>query len=244
MIIFFSITIGLLLIGLSALYASSFLAIFGVALAFWAAILFYIKPTKYASLTLLNAVSQTSNIERILVEMGLKSKGVYLPPKIIKDVESSVVFVPKTINTALPSLDDNISNLYEKNGNGVFITPPGLVLSRLFEQEFGSSFMKIDLLQLKKILPMLLIERMELAETVEIQIEVNAIRIKIMSDILNQMYLSSSIQPFTHSQVGCLISSALACVLAKVTGKPIIIQDEVYSTRTKTTTIFYKICEE
>ena len=47
--------VGVVLIVLSALNSSSFLAIFGVTIIFWDAIFLYVTPSKYVPLTLLKA---------------------------------------------------------------------------------------------------------------------------------------------------------------------------------------------
>lgn len=71
------------MVAVSAFYASYFIAIFEVSLIFWGAILLYITPDKHVPLSLLNASAKAnaSNIERILTELNLSEKGVYLPPK-------------------------------------------------------------------------------------------------------------------------------------------------------------------
>jgi hypothetical protein len=46
-----------------------------------------------------------------------------------------------------------------------------------------------------------------------------------------------------HETVGCPISSALACILAKATGKPTVVQKEE-TTQDQTTTIEYRMLED
>jgi hypothetical protein len=42
-----------------------------------------------------SANGSADNIERILSEFDLSEKGIYLPPKNLKKIESSLIFIPK-----------------------------------------------------------------------------------------------------------------------------------------------------
>lgn len=114
----------------SAFYASSYLAILGVTITFWGAILFYIIPSQHLPLTLLNAFAEpaTANIERLILELNLSEKGVYLPPKNLTNIESSLVFIPETAKKPLPKPEESNEKLLTNGKTGAFITPPGFAL--------------------------------------------------------------------------------------------------------------------
>jgi hypothetical protein len=243
---FFMVGLGIALVLTSAFYISSFLTILGTALTFWGAILIYINPTKHVQLDLFNSSNEAiyPNIERILSEYKLAEKGLYLPPKNLQNIESSLIFIPKTADAPLPKPEENNQKLLTQTDDGIFLDPPGLALVRLFEKQLGTSFAKKDLTQLATVLPKLLIEDFELAEKVEFQTQGNTINVQITKSILNCTCRETSHHPQTHNQVGCLLNSALACVLAKTTGKPVIIQTENYNDHTKTLNITYQTREE
>jgi len=242
-IIFAMLSLGIGLVAVSAFSVSSYLAVLGVTIIFWGAILLYVTPSKYVPLTLLTASAEDSaaNIERIISELNLSEKGVYLPPKNLKNIESSLVFIPGALKTPLFTPEETNEKLLTNQKTGAFITPPGSALSRIFEEELGFSFTKTDLNQIKNKFPKLLVEGMELAENAEIQIQGNAVTLEITGSILDEICSQTDSQPKTHKQVGCLLSSAIACALAKATGKPVTIQNETRNQETKTTLIEYKI---
>lgn len=244
--IFGLLAVGVTSIVVSAFYASSFLAIFGLAMVFWGVILLYITPVKHVPLALLNASANANdnNIERILSEFNLTEKGIYLPPRNLKNIEFNLIFVPQTSKTPLPTSEEATETLFSNKKNGVILTPPGLALSRLFELEFGSSFTKTDFAHLQQTFPKLLVDNLEIAENIEIQMHEDIITIEITGSILNAVCQETNNQPKTHAQVGCLLTSAFACILAKATGKPITIQSETRNIETKTTVIKYSIEEE
>ena len=244
-IIFAMLSLGIGIVAVSAFYASSFLALLGAVLIFWGVILLYVTPSRHMLLTLLNASDEatSANIERLIWELNLSEKGVYLPPQNLKNNESSLVFIPETPKTPLPTPEETNEKLLTNEKTGAFVTPPGSSLSRLFERELGFSFTKTDLNQIQNKLPKLLVEDLELAGNAEIQIQSNAVTMEITGSTLDEIYRQTDSHPKTHMQVGCLLSSAIACALAKATGKPVTIQNETRNQETKTTHIEYQIFE-
>ncbi len=239
------IGIGAVLIVASAIYASSFLVISGLALIFWALIIQYLMPAKHVPITFLNASakSTTENIERVLSEFNLTEKAVYLPPKNLANINSGLIFIPMVLKTDLPTSEEKTEKLSADPKKGIFLTPPGLAFSQLIEQEYHASLIGTDFKTLKSSLPTLFIQNLGLAETFKIEQTENQVTIEITNCLLNDICQESANQPKTHSQVGCLLSSALACILAKTIGKPITIQNETNDAETKTTTIIYNIEE-
>ena len=120
---------GIIMVVLSALSNSSFLAILGVSVAFWSALLLFFTPTKQTFLTMLKASASAgaSNIERSLIEFNSTEKGVYLPPQNLRNFESSLVFVPKTPQTPLPAPNETNDKLFTEKKTGLLLTPPGFL---------------------------------------------------------------------------------------------------------------------
>jgi hypothetical protein len=233
------VLLGTGLVVVSAFSASSFLAILGVAIIFWGVILLNVTPSKHVPLTWLNASAEAAaaNVERLISELNLSERGVYLPPKNLKNTESSLIFIPKTPKTPLPTPDET------NEETGAFITPPGWALSHLFEEELGFSFTKTNLAHVQISLQKLLVEDLELAQNAEIQIQGNMVTLEITGSVLDEICRQTDSQPKTHKQVGCLLSSAIACALARASGKPVTIQNETCNQETKTTKIEYEILE-
>jgi hypothetical protein len=233
------------LIVISMFYPSSSLAILGMVLVSLGAIFLYVTPVKHVPLTLLNSSAEVAvaNIERLISELNLTESGIYLPPKNLKK-EPSLVFIPETIKTLSSTSEETNGKLLTGEKTGAFVTPPGAALSRLFEQKMGISFPKTDINKIQNKLQKLLVEDMELAESAEIQIQESTITIEIVGSVLDEICRQTDSQPKTHKRVGCLLSSAIACTLAKATGKPVTILNETRNKETETTIIEYQIFEE
>jgi hypothetical protein len=222
--------IGLILFLVSMISASSYVAILGTAAVFWGIILFYIKPSRHLPLDFFDILTQSqfSNTERILNTFDSNEKGIYLPPKNLRNIESSMIFIPKFSETVLPIAEtDNEELLYSKQTNCLFLTPPGIGLSKLLEREGSITFTRVDFKTFKETLPKILIDRLELAEELEINTEDGHIAISITGSVFDDNCNQAKDYPRTHTQVGCVLSSALACILAKVLNQPILIQDDI-----------------
>jgi hypothetical protein len=246
LICFFLLSVGAIAVAFSINYNSSVLAFIGLGLVFWGALLVYITPTKHIRLEVLNATvsSALTDIEKIIVDSGLNTKGIYLPPKYLEDYESGLIFIPKKAEQIPPKLEGlKEEKLYSKNPNGLFLTPPGLALSKLFEKELGTSFTKTDLKYLKEMLPRLFIEDMEIAENIDVSTENSTISIEITNHIFKDICEETKRHPKLYESIGCPLCSAVACALAKATGKPITIEKEEQSQDGKTTKIQYRILE-
>jgi hypothetical protein len=238
--------IGLFAATVSAFFASLVLATIGLGLTFWGALLLYIAPSRHVSLDILNAaaISNLTNIEKVITESKTNGKGVYLPPKYLKDFESSLVFIPATPEQPLPTPEEvDEEKLHSKNPHGVFLTPPGLGLSKLFEKQLGTSFTRTDLNYVQKNLAKLLIEDTEIAEDADMKIENSTITIEITNHIFKTLCEETRKLQRTHEALGCPLSSAIACALAKATGKPITIEKEEQTQDGKTTKIQYLMIE-
>jgi len=234
---------GSVMIVLSALNNLSFLAILGVSISFWSVLLLFFTPTKRAFLSLLKASASAngSNIERSLIEFDLSEKGVYLPPQNLRNFESSLVFVPMKPGTVLPTSEETSDKLLTGKKNGLFFTPPGLSLCSMFENELGSSFRKITLPQMQSLIKKMF-NSLKFAEDVKVRIEDSIITLEVTGSIFNTLCQETrNSQPRTHSQIGCILASAFACVFAKASDKPVTIQKDTLDPNTKTLTIEYQM---
>jgi hypothetical protein len=125
-------------------------------------------------LTFLTASTQitTSNIERLLSEFKITQKAIYLPPKNLQDADNSLLFISETQNLTLPQPHETkTTELFsDKPPNNLFLTPPGDALTRLFEQELGGPFTKINIKTLNEKL-LKITENLGLFENIAIGIE-------------------------------------------------------------------------
>lgn len=238
---------GITSLTLSALYVSSYLAILGVTILFWGALLLYIAPAKHVPATFLTASTNTSmsNIERILTELKYTQKAIYLPPKNLQDIESSLAFIPKEPNQTLPATAETTKNGFlSENLDGLFLTPPGCNLSKIYEEKIGFSFNLVNPKDMQRLLSKALTEDLEIIEDLEIAVQDRDITIELKGSIFDKDCQEAEKYPLAHAAVGCLLTSSLACALAKASGKPVTIDQDERSDGGKSAKIRFKILED
>jgi len=233
----------------SILSVSQILAFIGLGLIFWGAILTYIQTGEYIKENLLGAtvLPSLSLLNQMIEELDYQGKAIYLPPKYLKDPEASKAYIPKQKDGKLPTpeqIQEREAKLFIENPTGLLLTPAGAELTKLFEKTLETSFTRIDLQYLQQNMPKLFIEDLEIAQTFEIKTENNKVHVKIENSAYKNLSKEAKKLSNIYSALGCPISSAVACALAKATGKPIVIENQQTSEDGKNMEIEYRILEE
>jgi hypothetical protein len=222
------VPVGVLALALSIQFDSTILALVGLGLTFWGIIFFYISSDEYVKSVLLDATTLPSliTLNKVMDELDFKGRAVYLPPKYLTDPNENKVYISKQKNLGIP-LPDQIqtheTQLFTKGTPGLLLTPPGDELTKLFENTLNTNFTGTDLKTLQQNLPKLIIEDLELAQSFDMHIEHNTVSVKMENSIYEALCKATA--NLNTSFLGCPLSSALACALAKTTGDPIIIEN-------------------
>jgi hypothetical protein len=249
LIAFIFLSVGGLGLVFSIIYASAIMALVGLGLVFWGAILYYIRPEKCVKEVLLDTTTLPSlaNLNQIIVELGYEGKAVYLPPRYFKDFESCKVYISKQNSGKKLPLPIGIQKEEDRvllRNQGMFIIPPGMELTKLFENRLGTNFTKVDLKYFEQNLPKLLVENLEIAEEVEIRTENSKVYIEIENSAYANMCNEARKLSKISGNLGCPLCSAIACLLAKATRNLITIEREEQSQNGKTTRVQYSVHEE
>lgn len=230
----------------SSVFSDSYVAAFiGLGLTFWGVLLMYVRSTKYVKLDLLTAASSSTLgiVEEMLAATAFTNKGIYLPPKLLPDYSLNLVSIHATSEQALPKREEITKNKNSKTQQWLFLTPPGQALCAIFEKQLGKSFTEMDLPEFRSSLPKLF-EELEITKHVSLDVEGNAITVRAQSHIFEDLCKETGKLERTVTALGSPFSSALGCALAKVAGKPVIIEKEEHTSDDDTTTIQYRLWEE
>lgn len=239
--------LGALALVVSIIYSSSTLAILGLGMIFWGIILTYIQNEEYVKEPIFQSVgnSSFSTLNHILQQMGYSNKAIYLPPRYFKDPETSKAYLPKQQDEKRPTpeqIQAQEMHLFTENPKGMLTTPPGLEFTKLFEKRLETNFTKEDLSYVERSLPKLFTEDLEIAQNVEIRSEDAKITVRIENSPFASLCNEAKAFTDAYNALGSPLASALACVLAKATGKSIIIQKE--TTDRKNIEIEYQLLPE
>lgn len=168
-------------------------------------------------------------------ELSIRGKVVYLPPDSLRDVKGEKVFIPKEKEGRVWPLKESVVKInLSQNPEGIFLIPPRLNLSNLYEDELGKNFVGEDLDYVKIHLPSLFIDGLEIAEDLVFSIEGSRVNVTIEGSIYKDLLKEISKIENIYSSLGCPLTSSIALVIARSTGNPVIIEDitmsEDYST--------------
>lgn len=234
---------------ISASYVPAFI---GIALTFWGALLLFIRPIRYVKADLLSstALPTFKAINRIIKNLNYKGKGVYLPAKHFKGSENGKLFILSEENVDIaeylpPAEKIARDEVFFKNPLGMCLTPSGVDLTNLFEDELGVDFEEVDMKYLQASFPKLFIEGLEIAKDFEMNKRSKTIRIKIWNSIYKDFCRKArKTSKNSCTSFACPLCSSIACALTRVTGKPIIIKKSKVSSRGEKIEVHYQIIEE
>jgi len=243
---------GVLALIFSIINNSNILAFIGLGLALWGSLFFFVRPVRYVQSSLLDstAISTYTTIDRIVRDLKFKGKSYYIPPypkevylpEYLKGLKEPVVFMSADTG-GTPSIEELAkSKFLLENPNGICIAPPGLGLSTQFEKELRKDITKLQLGELCESLPPLIVESLRLAKEVEMKAEDNQIHAKIFDSAYKNLYTTEENLKSVHT-LGCPLVSAIACAIAKATGKIITIQKDSISPDGQTLEVWYRSVE-
>ena len=247
------LTPGIAALIFSILKESQILAFIGLSLTFWGTLFLFIKPIKYVRGNLLDSAATSTylTVDRIIKDLKFKGKSYHIPPypkdiylpEHLKGLKEMIVFISADTKPGMPSIEEMAkSRFLLENPNGICISPPGLGILEQIEKELGEDIIKIDLETLIEILPSVITESLHLAREIEIKREKKGIYARIEDPIYKSLYSRERNLKSVHF-LGCPLASAIACAIAKTTGKITTIQKNRVSPDAQTVEFWYNFVE-
>ena len=246
------IAAGILSLALSVFYNSQVLAFIGLGLTFWGALFLFVRPIQYVKGTLLDSTIASTylTVDRIVKDLKLRGKGYYIPPypkdvylpDHLKGLKDMVVFISAESAATMPPFEDIAeSRFLLDNSKGVLINPPGLGLLTEFEKELRIDITKIELKELCENLSRLVPEYFQIAKEINLKAEGKEVTLQIVDPVYKDLYTMENLKSVHF--LGCPIASAVACAIAKTTGKPVTIQKDKISPDGQIIEVQYRILE-
>ena len=213
-------------------------AFIGLGLTFWGAIFAVARNGKYVESSLLDGTAKSaySTIERMVNDLNYNGQGYYIPaypqdvflPEYLKNLKEPVVFISESFD-GKPSVDELAAGKFlSAKTPGVFITSPGAGVIAQIEKQLQIDFTKINLGELSEILPKCFTEVFGLAKHAEMILVPEGAVFKATGILYESLY-SSDYRLKSVSLLGCPVVSAVACALAKASGKTVIIKEQALS---------------
>jgi hypothetical protein len=222
------IAAGTAALAFSIIYSSSILALIGLSLLFWGVIITFISTDKYVKKDLFDTVvyAQQTMLNQMLEKLDYTGNALYLPPHFFNSNKIYKAYIPQNRLEELPTPEMMPKKEYDliefvAIPPAVLISPPGSELVPLFEAAFEKDLSQIDLQSLQQKLPELAIETLEVTQYLDIEIENENVLVKTKGSYLSIPNAEIEL-PSLYAHFGSQLNGAIACILAKVTGKPVI----------------------
>ncbi len=219
------LAVGLSLLVLSILHSVQIAAIIGIAITFWGSLFLFIRPSHFVRKEVFDSIirSASDNVYQLLQEKEYEGRPRYLSPGTLRDIKRVILFIPKERKVkTLPveiSMEDGI---YTENPEGVKLSPIGLELSLLLEKSLSTNFALVDFRYLEEHLGKAIVDDLEIARSFEMDVEENKVDIRvsgIVFDVFLEDYRKENVNLYKVDP----LTSALACVVAIVSRKAVII---------------------
>jgi hypothetical protein len=241
---------GTTFLALSIVYNSSVLVLIGLGMLFWGLILTYIRDLEYVKKILLetSTSSQLAIANKVIQETDCVGNAIFFPPRYFKIPKTYKAYIPKDKNSILPTPrviyreDLRVFSKFIENPPAILITPPGAELLTLFEKTLKREFSTINLKYLIMNLPKLLVEDLEMVHHFEMNIEKEAIYVRIDGSVYEKSKADE--QQTIYFSFRSPLTSAIACVLASVLNKPVMIIKQRITPHDAALIIEYRIIEE
>jgi len=240
---YFLLLLGLTLMALAVVYSHNVSAFIGIALTFWGALLTYIKPTQFIRKEILDStvVEPLKYIHQLLDGLEFKGTPTYISPGTLRGLRSATIYIPKSNRSPMPS-DEQLSQEEPliQNPQAIKLTPLGLGLSRLLEDELKTNFSTVDMEYLQHNLEQALVEGLEITEAFAMEFTESTVQVEMKGTIFDEI-VEALDELDTHRRIGDPLTSALACILARSTRHPIIIEKVEREPKKKSIQITFKI---
>jgi len=222
------LSLGVLGLLLSIIYGSTVLTFIGLTLAFWGCLFVFVLPGGYVKSEIMDHLSSSSllAINQIIADSNVQGKAIYIPvPKemylpYLPEIKNEFVYIPKS-NL---STEKTMEQAYVKSPGGLRLSPPGLRLANLMEKKSGLNFHDLSINSIGEALPSIITSELEIAREFSIRLEENKILAKIRKPVCEGLCKEVSRMRQICPHVGCPLSSSIACILTRVTNKPIMIE--------------------
>jgi hypothetical protein len=222
---------------LSYILTSQVLAFTGLGFSFWGALFLAVTSKRYVESSLLtyNLLPSYYSADRIIRSLNCKGKGIYVPsypsdvylPDHLRGLKETVVFIPnEEALVTTPAIDELVKGKFiVDNPKGILLTPPGFTLLTKIEEKTETDFTKTTIDDLCENMSKKILDNFGLAKEITLVLKNDEVVIRIKDSIYKDLYMQGT---KSVNLLGCPMVSAVACALAKSSGKPVAVSEIKY----------------
>ena len=221
----------------SVLFNLQVLAFIGLGLFFWGAIFSVTRAGRFVDGSLLDSSAEAtySTIDRMINDLRFNGRGYYIPaypqsaliPDYLKNLKNSVVFISDESFVGLPAVEELAAGKFlSERSRGVFIISPGSGLLSQIERRLNVDFATVQVNELCNLMPRCMTEFFNLAKDMEMKVlDDSTVKLNVTGVLYESLYKPDNILK-SVGLLGCPVVSAVACALAKSSGKTVVIREQ------------------
>ncbi len=222
-------SIGTIAIALSIILEQTILVFIGLTFIFWGILFSLVLPRKHVGNEVMNymSLSSLSAIDGLINSSNMQGKPHYIPvPKGLRlpyniGFEKEFIYIPpQEVKTEI-AMEQALSNRLK----GLRIIPPGQALVDFMEKKHKISFYEISLISLINILPSIIKNELEIADDIIIHNQKDIVETEIIKPLYENLCKEANKLTRIFPHIGCPIESAVACILTRITNRPIAIEE-------------------
>jgi len=227
------VAFGFLIAVASTLIGAADLSGLGLASFLIGLLLVYLnsRPLFTPELVEASLLSSLANVERMICELGPKSKAMYL--RIADRLDVPMVFIPLEMNPVPPSGltltgEDRllVIDSVDPHKTGLLLEAPGASLLALMEKELSLNFIDLDNENFLNAIRSGMVDSLEVAADVKGAVTNDGTRLRIRDGALRSLSRSiSRLAPNVASLLGCPVCSAAICATVKALKKDVIVEE-------------------
>lgn len=231
------LVVGVLVLVFSVFFELQVAAFVGLGLTFWGVVFLLARDGKYVESGLLDGTAKSaySTFDRVIRDLKFNGHGYFIPPfsrdlsvpEYLKNLKEPVVFVSEKFD-GKASADELAAGKFWSQNAGVFLTCPGSELMAQMEERLHCDFSHVDFEELLEFLPRCLTESFNLAQSADMSVVEGGVCFEAKGLVYESLYRADPPMK-SVSLLGCPVVSAVASVLAKASGKTVVISQQVLS---------------
>ena len=151
------------------------------------------------------------------------------------------MFIPAEDQSGQASIQDLAEGKFMVgNPEGVLVSPPGLGLLSQIEKRMSVDFTKMSMEELCEVMPRFILDDLNLAMEMELTPSDDQVGLRLVDSVYKGLYGGEN-DLKSVTLLGCPIASAVACAVAKTSGRPVFIQDHGITVEGSTVRVLYQI---
>jgi hypothetical protein len=228
----------------SILFTNSILAFIGLGFVFWGILFVYVGSVPYVKAEIIGPsfAGQKAALQQLIETHEGRGRAIYLPPKYIGEISAGRVLLPSD-DKPTSTLGNGSTDTATVKPAGLELPAPGLGLVEYYVAHADSDFVGVDMEYLQASLPKLIREDLELAQTFEMTVDGSTVTIRTVGERFYELCSAMAISAIGEEYLACPFHSSFAVVLARATGKSVVIESATRMDDARTIVATYKIGE-